>query len=335
MEIKFKITLIICTYKRPISLSDLLVSLRSQFYRPNEIIIIDGSEDAKTKILISNQSYSNLTYYKVPPEHRGLTKQRNYGVSKIPRDTDIVCFLDDDTILEPDYFEQLTAAYQAYPDAIGVGGYITNEVKWQKSDGNSNPKKFYYKGWMREEPLRFRVRSWFGLAPDTPPCCLPKFSHGRSVSFLPPDSSVHEVEHFMGGVASYKAEVFKHIKFSSFFEGYGLYEDADFCFRLLLLGKLYVTTAARLSHHHEPLGRPNKFKYGQMVVRNGWYIWRVRHPKPGFKNVFKWHLTAFLLMNLSVFGSIKSMNKNFELQEAFGRFVGWWSLLFNKPKKER
>jgi GT2 family glycosyltransferase len=136
----------------------------------------------------------------------------------------------------------------------------------------------------------------------------------------------------MGGVASYRADVFKTVQFSSYFEGYGLYEDADFCFRLLPICQLYVNTAARLSHYHEPSGRPNTYKYGKMVARNGWYIWRVRHPNPGFKNVLKWHLTELLLALLTLLSVIKSTNRGYVINEFRGRMVGWISLFFNKPQ---
>lgn len=329
---KMNITLIVCTYQRPESLKQLLKSVNLQTLYPNTILIIDGSENNDTKVMLDKYQFKNLFYHQVQPEERGLTKQRNIGIGLMPPDTHVVCFLDDDTVLEPDYFKQLIGTYQNHPEAVAVGGYITNEVVWQQSDGKVSNKHFYYNGWMRKEPLRFRVRNWWGLAPDTPPCFLPKFSHGRSVSFLPPDGHIYRVEHFMGGVASYRASVFKTVQFSPYFEGYGLYEDADFCFRLLPLGQLYVNTAARLSHHHEPSGRPNTYKYGKMVARNGWYIWRVRHPNPGFKNVLKWHLTELLLALLTLLSVIKSVNRVHVINEFRGRMVGWISLFFNKPQ---
>ena len=97
-------------------------------------------------------------------------------------------------------------------------------------------------------------------------------------------------------------------------------------------GQLYVNTAARLSHHHEPSGRPNTYKYGKMVARNGWYIWRVRHPKPGFKNVLKWHTTELLLALLTLLSVFKSANSSLMFNEFRGRMAGWLSLLFNKPE---
>ncbi len=317
---------------RPIAIKRLLESVIVQSFLPDEVLIIDGSIDLSTEKMLVEIKLQNIKYFRVSENDRGLTRQRNFGIQKVNSESDIVCFLDDDTILEPDYFEQILSTYQLYPEALGVGGYITNEVKWQPDDGITSKNKFYIDGWMRDEPLRFRVRRWFGLAPDAPPCFLPGFSHGRSVSFLPPNNQIYEVEHFMGGVSSYKAEIFNKVTFSGFFEGYGLYEDADFCFRLLAFGKLYVNTAARLSHHHELLGRPNKYKYGKMVIRNGWYIWRVRHPNPSLKNILKWHLTAILLLKLTFVSTFTSSKKTEAFLESLGRLAGWISLLFHKPK---
>lgn len=315
-------------------LLNLLNSVDIQTLYPNEILIIDGSTEHKTQQILKQHRFNNLVYHKVDDEHRGLTKQRNYGISKVHQNSEVICFLDDDTILDVDYFKQLLSTYDQYPNALGVGGYITNEVHWQKADGYTSSNCFYYDGWMRNEPLRFRVRKWFGLAPDTPPCYLPSFSHGRSVSFLPPAGKIYPVEQFMGGVSSYRSIVFETMRFSTYFEGYGLYEDADFCLRLAKRGELYVNTAATLEHHHNAQGRPNKYHYGKMVVRNGWYIWRVKYPKPNFKSQIKWHLTAILLLKLTYLGLFNQKDKLAAFNEGLGRFVGWLSLIIDRPKIE-
>ena len=46
---------------------------------------------------------------------------------------------------------------------------------------------------------------------------------------------------------AYKKEVFENLKFSTYFEGYGLYEDADFSLRLAKTGKLYINTECAIS----------------------------------------------------------------------------------------
>ncbi|RRO22863.1 glycosyltransferase family 2 protein [Flavobacteriaceae bacterium 14752] len=332
-----KLSLIICTYKRAEPLLRLLDSVKVQSYLPDEILIIDGSPDDQTSEVVQNFALENLKYHQVKPQQRGLTKQRNIGIELCDKTIDIVAFLDDDIILYPNYFKNLIATYTSHDDAIAVGGYIVNEVKWKKVDSNYKVKtsEFIYDNFVREDGARFILRKKLGLAPNRPPAYLPKFSHGRSVGHLPPSGKIYPVEQFMGGVSSYKKEVFKKLQFSSYFEGYGLYEDADFCFRLHKLGQLYVNTAAQCEHHHHPSGRPNQFQYGQMVVRNGWYVWRLRWPKPGFKNQLKWHANVLLLTFLRFLNIFTAANKKQAFTESCGRFWAWLKLWFVKPKIQR
>ena len=319
---------------RPKAIVNLLHSVAIQSLYPDEILVIDGSTNTDTAIVLKDKAFKNLSYYKINAEDRGLTKQRNIGVNKVNKTSQIVCFLDDDVILDPDYFEHLLATYNRYPEALAVGGYITNEVLWEVSDNKKESSKFYYDGWMRHEPSRFKMRKKLGLQPDTAPGFLPTFAHGRSVSFLPPSGKIYEVEQLMGGVSSYKKEVFDKVSFSTYFEGYGLYEDADFSIRLAKLGPLYINTKARLAHYHDGSGRPNQYNYGKMVVRNSWYVWKVKYPKPTFKATVKFHATELLLMAIRVTNVISSKDKLKVLTESIGRQVGWISLIFNKPKHQ-
>ncbi|MDN3618932.1 glycosyltransferase family 2 protein [Polaribacter undariae] len=329
-----KFSLIICTYMRSTALLKLLKTVAIQSLYPDEILIIDGSTNDLTKEILEQHVFENLIYYKVFPEERGLTKQRNFGVDRIRTDIDIVCFLDDDTLLEKDYFEYLIGTYKTCPEALAVGGYITNEVEWKLSE-EKHTNQFYYDGWARKESLRFKLRKKLGLLDNTPPGWMPKFSNGRSVSFLPPSDKVYPVEQIMGGVASYRKEVFKELSFSKYFEGYGLYEDADFSLRLAKKGKLYINTAAKLEHHHDVAGRPNQFNYGKMVTRNGWYVWRVKYKNPRIIARIKWNLIAIVLMLLRFVNIFTTKKKVEVFTETMGRCVGLVSLIFKKPRVQR
>lgn len=327
-----KFSLVVCTYMRPQPLLNLLNSVKSQTLYPSEILIIDGSTNNLTKKALDTNLFINLKYYKVDEANRGLTRQRNFGVNLVGENIDIICFLDDDTVLELNYFENLINTYKLYPEALAVGGYIINETNWEKSDDKvSDKNNFYFDGWKRKESSRFKLRGIFGLLPDKEPGFMSTFSHGRPISFLPPSRKTYEVEMIMGGVSSYKKDVFRDLSFSNYFEGYGLYEDADFSLRIAKKGKIYVNTNAQLHHYHDYSGRPNKFAYGKMVVRNGWYVWRVKYPKPNIKSRLKWNATSFLLTIVRFANVITSNNKREALTESFGRFVGWLSLIFNKP----
>lgn len=330
-----KFSLIICTYKRAEAILKLLKSVKLQSVYPDEIIIVDGSEDDITKELNLESNYQNLSYYKVNPQDRGLTKQRNFGINNVAEGIDVICFLDDDTILEINYFQEILKTYQAFPEALGVGGYINNETKWEYIGGNYIPKsnEFYFDGWKRNEGARFILRKKLYLDSDVLPGFLPEFSHGRSIGFLPPTNKIYEVEQLMGGVSSFKKDVFNHFQFSHYFEGYGLYEDADFTLRLSKTGKLYVNTAAQLGHFHDVSGRPNQYQYGRMVVRNGWYVWRVKFTNPSFHAKLKWHLIILLLTTIRLTNVITTNKRKEAFTEALGRIVGWFSLFLSKPKR--
>jgi len=327
-------TLIVCTYMRPTALLKLLNSVKAQYLYPNEIIIVDGSLDTKTKEILEENIFQNLIYYIVDQNNRGLTKQRNFGISKTATHSQIVCFLDDDTILESNYFEEIIKTYNFFPDALGVGGYINNEVLWEKTNENFVPsiKEFYYDGWKRKDGSRFVLRKKLGLDSNTKPGFLPEFSNGRSIGFLPPSGKIYQVEQLMGGVSSFKKEVFEQLQFSTYFEGYGLYEDADFTLRLSKLGNLYINTKAQLGHFHDNSGRPNKYEYGKMVVRNGWYVWRVKYPKPSMKARIKWNLIVLLLTFARISNIFTTAKPKEAFTESLGRMIGWLSLFYNKPK---
>lgn len=330
-----KFSLVICTYMRPLSLLKLLNCVEKQLFYPDEILIIDGSTDTKTAEILKQNSFKNLKYFLVDKSQRGLTKQRNFGIEKVCENIDIVCFLDDDIILQSDYFENLIDTYRKNPKSIGVGGYITNELDWKKLSESTKIEydDFVYDGYVRKMGRRFVLRKRLGLLPTVKPCMISEFSHGYSVSFLPPSGKTYQANFFMGGVSSFKKELFQQIKFSTYFEGYGLYEDADFCLRASKLGEMYVNTAAQLEHFHEEGGRPNKYNYGKMVVRNGWYVWHVGNQNPSIKARLKWNLITVLL-TLIKFSNIFTTPKRREaLTEAVGRTIAWLQLLIDKPKE--
>ncbi len=334
---KLNFNLIICTYKRAESLLRLLRSIKTQSLYPDRILIIDGSPDGNTAKMLDANQFVNLEYFKVDENDRGLTRQRNYGIKRLNSDCEIVCFLDDDVILEKDFFREIIRTYKIKPEALAVSGHITNDTNWQKTeepDGIENGH-FIFDGWSRVEGSRFGMRRRFGLAPDQAPGMMPGFSHGYSTAFLPPSNKIYEVEMLMGGISSYRTGIFKELSFSEYFEGYGLYEDADFSLRLARKGKLFVNTAARLEHHHDAGGRPDFFKYGKMVMRNGFYVWRVKYPNPSLKAKLKWHAIALMLTGIRFSNALTSPEKKEAFSEASGRLSGWFSIFFNTPKPAR
>jgi len=332
-----KISLVICTYMRPESILKVLESVNIQLFKPLEIIIVDGSTNEHTREALKNfQTDIPLHYFLVDAEVRGLTKQRNFGVSKVSEDSEIISFLDDDVILRSIYFQEIAKTFTEHPDAAGVGGLDVRENGYFKLEPGQQVSNFHYytfDGYATKEALRFKIRKFFGLITDLPPDIIPPYSHGRSGH--PPSGKTYEVEHLIGLSMAYRKHIFQKICFSHYFEGYGLYEDFDFSVRSLAFGKLYVNTNAFLEHYHDPFGRPNFYKYGQMVVKNGWYVWRLKFPESDFVNTLKWHLTCLLLTHIRLVFILKGPDRSGAVQDYMGRMKAWFTLWLKKPVIER
>ena len=319
---------------RPKSLLDLLNSVKGQILYPNEILIIDGSTNDETQEVLKKHQFNNLKYFKVEDHDRGLTRQRNFGIKKGDVTSEIVCFLDDDTILDKNYFFEVIKAFKSDKDIVGVGGVAINENRWKQKIENQkyNLKKFFiFEDYVLKESSRNVVRNFLGLESNVLPSRMPEYSHGRTCGY-PLNGKNYEVDLLVGMAMSFRKFVFKSIDFSPCFEGYGLYEDADFSIRTQKFGKNIICTKAQLEHHHHPSGRPNQYKYGKMVVRNGWYVWRVKYPNPSFKAKIKWHAITILLTGIRASNIITTNKKKEAFTETLGRIVGWFSIFVKKPQ---
>lgn len=329
-----KISLVICTYMRPQPLLRLLQSVQQQTVGPDEILIIDGSTNEETNKMLQENHFENLQYFLVPESFRGLTKQRNFGIEKVAAQSDIVAYLDDDTELLPNYFEELRETFKSDPGISGVGGIAINENNWeQKIPGKTYNKYRYYEfdGFVYKEGQRNVVRNYLGLQSNLGPGLMPDYSHGRTCGF-PMNGKTYEVDLLIGMSFAFRKKVFDSIRFSTYFEGYGLYEDADFSIRALKFGKNVINTKIQLNHYHDASGRPNKFDYGRMVVRNGYYVWRIKYPSPSIKAQFKWHLNVLVLSSIRLSNIFTTGKRKEAFTEAMGRFSGWFSLFINSPK---
>ena len=318
---------------RPQSVLQLLQSVQEQTLYPDEILIIDGSTNHETEIILKEIPLHHLHYFAVPPEHRGLTKQRNYGVKKAGSAMEVIAFLDDDTVLSTNYFEEIMKTFENNPDVSGVGGVAVNENSWDLVESNKRYNKNHYyqwEGYVYKEGQRNVVRNYLGLHSHLDPGRMPDFSHGKTCGF-PLNGKTYEVDVLIGMSFAFRKKVLDSISFSSYFEGYGLYEDADFSIRATHFGKNVINTKAQLNHFHHPSGRPNQFRYGKMVVRNGWYVWRVKNPKPSLNAIIKWHSITILLTLIRFTNIFTSTKKKEAFTEAIGRTIGWWSLWWNKP----
>ena len=203
------LSLIICTYERASSLQKLLISIKKQSLYPNEVLVIDGSLDNKSRLMLEELNVSNLKYFSVDDNNRGLTKQRNFGVDKLNTNTEVVCFLDDDTVLHKDYFKNIKERFETDQSITGIGGLATNENRWKPITNSFkyHPKRYkVIDGYYVKEGFRNMARNYLGLGANQLPGVMPAFSHGNSYGY-PLTGKVYEVDLLIGMSMSFKKEV--------------------------------------------------------------------------------------------------------------------------------
>ena len=156
------ISVIICTIRLAEILNELLSSLGRQTHRELEVLVVGGS-DASAAIEYENRLASETVGLQFITSTRGLARARNAGLRHAKGD--IVCFLDDDVVIGPDFFAKVAAEFQS-PDMADVGGITAYDVV----------------NYAYPVPLRWKLRRLLGITPSLEPgYCTPL---GRSVPCL-------------------------------------------------------------------------------------------------------------------------------------------------------
>jgi GT2 family glycosyltransferase len=112
------VSVIVCTRNRPGELERLLGSLASMPLQPTEIIVVDNAPTSSlTEEVVA--AAEGCRYVLEP--RPGLSIARNRGVRATIGD--IVAFVDDDTVVHPDWLWRLAACFDS-PDTMAVTGLV-------------------------------------------------------------------------------------------------------------------------------------------------------------------------------------------------------------------
>lgn len=228
--------LIICTRNRPDDVARCLDSVAAQVRMPRVVRIVDSSDGPATEGVVTTYTTKRLAGVLVYQRCRpGLTAQRNAGLDA--SQAEIVHFIDDDVVLEPDYVASILAFFAAdrSGDVLGVGGLVTN---------------------VHHEPAA-RAKRIFGLYGNEPGVVLPSGRNVLAVDF----TMDRDVEWLSGCSMSYRRKAFEGRRFDEGLPGYGLGEDVDLSYRVSQFGRLVVTPSARLVHLQSGTNRLTSVQY--------------------------------------------------------------------------
>src|SRR5262249_8603319 len=121
------VAVVVCTQQRPQSLKRLLDSLAAQDRRPDELIIVDASEDDATEErLVQHPRIADIAdrclYVRVSNSLKGITRQRNFALNWVT--TDLIVFFDDDVELMPHCLREMERVHcEADQPVAGVGAF--------------------------------------------------------------------------------------------------------------------------------------------------------------------------------------------------------------------
>jgi glycosyltransferase involved in cell wall biosynthesis len=135
---QLKVSVVVPTYNRATLVTRAIISVLSQCYEEDEVIVVDDHSDDDTEKQLELYG-DRIIYRKVP--HGGAGKARNIGLglAKNP----LIAFLDSDDEWMPGKLELQRAIFESRPDVL----FCFTDFKYRLFSG-------------REE--RFRLRSWHG-----------------------------------------------------------------------------------------------------------------------------------------------------------------------------
>jgi len=253
-----KVSVIICTKDRPADVIRCVKSIFSQSRLPDELIVVDASFDNQLhdQLALHNQQQIALKYVRSAP---GLPHQRNIGVQQASGH--IIFFFDDDIVLEADYLSEVILVFCSDND-YEVGGVMGDIYELRRA-------RETWQWW------RYVLRKVF---------FLPRFADG---SFLSSGSAtwpygldhIQFTEFLAGGQTAYRSEVFDQEVFDENLEGYALYEDADFSYRISRIYKNIYTPRARCWHLESSGNRLQRRQLLEVRLKNFSYLFYKNFPQ--------------------------------------------------------
>jgi len=295
-----KISVIICTRNRFDDFMKTLPSVAAQTRLPNELIVVDSSDENKLEEhFASGKLPFPVRYFHTQP---GLTLQRNHGIHECS--SDLIFFFDDDVDLDVNYLAEVEKIFENdTAHAVGaVGGKI---VKTSSLPAQQKLEQFAF----------YVLRLIFGVVGIRNgkfyPSGMPSHSHTNQPSGY--------IECLSGCCMAFRREVFEKAKFDEALAHYGLMEDVDISKQTLDAGyKIYYQTSATLIHNESPLNRIKVQQWAEMSVVNYDYLFR----KSWSKDPWRWFFYYWALIGLFVanFHSLKGLTGTFNgLKKVFSK----------------
>ena len=278
---------VIPTRNRPDDLVKAVASVLAQTRLPEECLIIDQSPGNESQVKVESmlaeharqqaergQRAMRLIYVhdqSIP----GLVAAKHDAVGRASGN--LICFLEDDLVLEPEYLANMERGFSEHPDMVGSCGVMTNVPRMPF--GYASIYKFFHRGIFIDERI--------GVF----------YSERSTNDHLIPCITL------CGGISAWRREVFALVPFD-IVNGFHMMEDIDFSTRVAMQygPRLFINPSARTAHNFSPINRDKRGDAYRRKVVEAVIFFKKRRSLP-------WALVHFLwlLVGLSIEALFKSI----------------------------
>lgn len=304
---KASISVVTPTLYRPLEVMGLLDNLGKQTIMLKELILVDGAPSGKDETLhVVETVMADLPYALRYIRHGGGTAiQRNVGIDVAQGK--FIAFIDDDIRLEPDFFECILQAFKDDEGQKigGIAGYITNQ--------HLNPATSRRWQWYRRlrlfttyEPGRFDYKTGYPI----------------NRYLQPPHDSLRSIDFMGAGCALWRAKVFADgLRFSEFFSGFGVLEDAHMSLQAGRSWILMENGSARCQHLHSQHGREDIRSVSRKTAVNFRYLFITIVPRRTLKQELRFWRVQCVQMLIFLAAVIRHPNRE-NLDSFIGKIEG-------------
>lgn len=264
------ITAVIPTKNRPKDLGVAIQSIVAQSRQPTELVVIDQSDDEAGKNLVHSLLFNTgiSLIYIHDPKIAGLVAAKCEAIRNATGD--LICFLEDDVVLEFDYLAEIEAGFIREFDMLGCCGVVAN-VGHQPH------------GYVKFFHLFHR-----GIFMD-PRVGVHGHVTGKGHAMIPSQT-------LSGGLSAWRKEVFTKVHFDERNDFFML-EDIDFSTRAVAAfgDRFCINPNARLEHFASPLNRARMPARQRRKLREYLVFYKKRKSWPWAFPALVWLLIGLFL----------------------------------------
>ena len=296
---KHTLSVIIPTRNRPEELYNCLKSISSQTHLPQEVIVVDSSEDKikeEVQKVTSHFPSLNIRYLHTSP---GLPHQKNVGVRN--SHGEIVLFLDDDVLIEKNFIEEILKVFATFPWQE-IGGVMGNDLNTERIP------RWSLRYWLRQ--IFFLYNSGSG-----------KFRLSGLQTLPFGLSGIRRTQFLVGGFTAYRKEVVEKIPPDE--ENFTFYpEDLDLSYRVSKFYNNYYAESARCRHLPSSQDRLKGEERRKIWIRDYTKFFKKNIPKNLF-TLLAYRLAVYGIKNEFVYMTDKDILL-FLAEKLLGKkFVNW------------